>query len=53
MTQQAADERSWMKGGGARPRVVILGAPDRERVTTELKRLGPSSRLARTSWRKT
>ena len=41
MTTQAADDRSWMKGGGSRPKVVILGAPDRERVTTELKRLRP------------
>tara|TARA_R110002049_G_scaffold27321_3_gene94425 strand:- start:64797 stop:65705 length:909 start_codon:yes stop_codon:yes gene_type:complete len=36
-----SNHRNWIRGGGTRPKVVILGAPDRERVKTELKRLRP------------
>lgn len=32
----------WMLDKNIRPRIVILGAPNRERVQTELKRLRPS-----------
>ena len=32
----------WMQSSQKRPRVVILGAPNRERVKTELERLRPS-----------
>ena len=32
----------WMRDASVRPRVVILGAPDRDRVRSELKRLRPS-----------
>ena len=32
----------WMHDPSVRPRVVILGAPDRERVQAELKRLRPA-----------
>ncbi len=39
MTDTAADE--WMSGGSSRPKVVILGAPDRDRVRYELERLRP------------
>lgn len=41
MKNARADDGSWIKGGDARPRVVILGAPNRERVVTELNRLRP------------
>jgi NAD+ kinase len=33
---------AWMRDDSVRPRVVILGAPDRERVRTELERLRPA-----------
>jgi NAD+ kinase len=35
------EEQNWMHGGSGRPKVVILGAPNRERVMTELNRLRP------------
>ena len=36
------DLPSWMRDPSARPRVVILGAPQRERVHSALRRLRPS-----------
>jgi NAD+ kinase len=38
----ASDDLTWMRDSEVRPRVVILGAPDRERVRSELQRLRPA-----------
>ena len=42
MTKNASKRRDpWTADSGERPKVVILGAPNRDRVLTELKRLRP------------
>jgi NAD+ kinase len=38
----AAKKLNWIDSAGGRPRVVILGAPDRKRVRSELTRLRPA-----------